>query len=750
MEAVVKRLGLAIFATSILTSAFLLFAVQPMFAKLVLPRLGGAPAVWAVSMCVFQALLLAGYAYSHLLGSLRSTGLSAGLHVGVLICAFVALPVGLPATLGPAPAEGAVPWLVGALVLGVGLPFFALAGNAPLLQAWFARLGHAASADPYFLYAASNAGSLGALIAYPLVIEPFLPLHQLSRAFTFGFLLLVGLIVLCGAIAARHGHAAPPQPTAGADEVGERTPRWRERATWLGLSLVPSALLVAFTTFITTDLASAPLLWVVPLALYLATFIAVFRERPLPPRPLVQGLQPLLVAMTFFAMEWTGSLSWALAAVAGLLAFVASALVCHRLLYEHRPAPRRLTEFYLWMSAGGVLGGLFSALLAPLLFTNVFEFPLLLAIATGIGAGLTGRRRMLAVVAFVAAATIVLKLAALGISKHPGVWSPDHKLLAVALLAATLALASRWPAVRLGAAAALVLAVVLLPERNQPLHVVRNFFGTHRVVASPGGTIHVLYHGTTVHGLQLMRMPPGSGARPLPLAYYHPKGPLARGLALAREIAGGARQPLRIGIVGLGTGAMACYSQPGDRWRFFEIDPAVAHIATTPRLFSYLASCLSAPDIVLGDARLTLARENRASFDYLMIDAFSSDAIPVHLLTVEALKLYADRITPDGIVALHLSNQNLDLPPIVEAGLAQLDGFGGVYAQGEGGGGALPSQVVLLSRNAAALKRAMTLPGARRLGPPTTAPWTDDHSDIVRPLIRRFRLKLGQGTPGRG
>jgi hypothetical protein len=739
-----QRAALATYVSTIFLSALLLFAVQPMFAKMVLPALGGAPAVWAVSMCFFQALLLLGYAYAHLLDRYVPLRLALPLHVAVLALALVVLPIAMPARAAGGAADSAYFHLIAILAAGVGLPFFALAANAPLLQAWFSRAGHSRSADAYFLYRASNAGSLAALLAYPTLIEPLLPLGLQSRLWAGGFVLLGVAVAACGMLALN----AAPSSTAA---VGERkaAPRGasvgyvRVRAYWAFLAFVPSGLLVAFTTYVATDLASAPLLWVVPLAIYLATFIAAFRAQPPIGSRLLTILQPLTVALTLVLMEWDAGFAWVLSCLAGTLAFSVTSLICHRELYERRPDTENLTDFYLWLSVGGALGGIFSALLAPHVFSNVLEFPLLLGV--GMLCRLTWRWRAgrqnwpLLLLALAAATALVVFAAYLA----PWSWTPFLRFYVLAGLGAAL-IGTLWsPIFEQAATLALVLALALLPNGNKPVHVARSFYGTHKVVEPPGGAFRLLLHGVTLHGAQRIAPDPAR-TRPLPLTYYHPSGPLARGALLARLAGGGPTQPLRVGVIGLGTGAMACHSLEGDRWRFFELDPEVISIASNPAYFTYLSVCQPDAAIVAGDARLTIAREPAASFDYLVVDAFSSDAIPIHLLTVEAIELYAGLVSERGILAIHVSNRNLDLPPVVESNISRISGLEGVYAQGETGGGAIRSQVILVAKDASILAPALAWPKSRRLDSPTVRPWTDDYSDVMSPFVRRLRAKVGE------
>src|SRR5262245_18359670 len=698
------------YATTLALSAMLLFSVQPMVAKMLLPVLGGAPATWAVSLCFFQALLLLGYAYAHLLGSRLSTRWSLLTHACLCVAALATLPIGLPADLAP-PEGNPYLWLLAMLAAVSGLPFFALSANAPLLQLWFGRTGHRDSTDPYFLYAASNAGSLLALLAYPVLIEPLLALSWQSRVWSATFLLLIVAIGGCGLIALARAGACPVLPGRSDGEPQARL-AWDARLAVISLAFVPSGLLVAYTTYLTTDLASAPLLWVLPLALYLATFIATFRKRPLCKQRLLLALQPLAVAGALAAWEWKGDYSWATSALLGLLGFLLTSLICHAQLYRRRPATGQLTDFYLSISLGGVLGGGFAALLAQLLLSNTLEFPLLLGLGMlarpQLWCTLQSRRGRLRLGLGLAAAVGLVFLINLLLANDILLKAhSDLRLQIVCGLGLAAVAAGRWPQLATSALAAMIVASATLPSASAPVYATRSFFGTHRVVDSAGGGWRLLMHGTTVHGIQQNRSGVALVSRMTPLAYYHPSGPLAQGLQLARaaraaRVARAAAQPaqpgeaaseapMRVGIIGLGTGAMACYAAPGDRWRFYEIDPAVVHIASTPSLFRYLSRCLPEAEIVLGDARLTLARESDGVFDYLLIDAFSSDAIPIHLLTVEALRLYLSKLSEHGILALHVSNQNLDLPPVLEANLSTLAAASGIYVEGQRGSGALAS-----------------------------------------------------------
>jgi hypothetical protein len=743
-----KRMGprslLAAFTLTIFLSAVLLFSVQLLVARMVLPVLGGAPGTWAVSLCFFQAMLLLGYAYAHALVAFARAPAALGLHALVLITALVALPITLPALSAP-PQANAYLWLLGVLARMVALPFFALSASAPLLQAWFRASGHARSADPYFLYAASNAGSLAALLAYPFLIEPLLPLTRQRAIWAVGFCIVASLLFLCGLIVLARSPAPtagprPASPDAWPNSQPDLEPiSWRARAQWAILAFVPSGLLVAFTTYLTTDLASAPLLWVIPLAGYLATFVFVFRDRAASSEKVLLALQPAAVAGVLVASEARDAFSWALAAALGFIAFLITALLCHAQLYKSRPDAARLTGFYLWLSLGGVCGGVFAALIAPLLFSDVLEFPLLLLLGMACRPALrrAGRSRLALLALLVTGCAGILLVGRL-IANDVIANTPSTRLYVLAALGLAVLAAQPLPRLQLAAMAALVLGVASLPYASAPVFTTRSFFGTHRVVDTVGGTYRLLLHGTTLHGIQRNGK---TGERPTPIGYYYAGSPMARSIELARAAAGGER-PLQIGIVGLGSGALACYALPGEQWRFFEIDAAVARIATNPAFFHSLSRCTPDAKIVLGDARLTLARQPAGSFDLLILDAFSSDAIPVHLLTVEALSLYERLLAAHGILALHISNQNLDLPPVVAANLALLPDLHAIYAEGERGATALASQVILVSRQAEAIAPALQLPHARWLDVGTVRPWTDDYCDILSAMVRRLAHKL--------
>lgn len=743
------RMVLGVFAATLFLSAALLFSVQPVFAKLVLPTLGGSPSVWAVAMCFFQATLLGGYCYAHLLNRHFGPRQALLCHLVLLAAALATLPFGLPAGAGAPPPDGAYLWLVGVLTLGVGLPFFAVAANAPLLQAWFARTGHPDAADPYFLYGASNLGSLLALLAYPVLLEPLLGLRDQSAAWTGGFAVLTAAILACGVllIARRRADRGP----AALSATDARRPlAWSTRLHWLALAMVPSGLLVAYTTHLTTDLASAPFLWVIPLAVFLATFIAVFRERPLIPESWSLALQPLAVAVAGLGLVAPGTTdaAWALHMAAGFAAFLTTTLVCHRALYLRRPESARLTEFYLWMSLGGVLGGILAAIAAPQLFDSVLEYPLLLVagllLRPGVAQAFRDRSERTAGLRLggslgLAGIAVVALYAAEVLS-----FAKAERLLAATVLVAGLATLAhlRRPARLAGAALALGLTLTALSPNLAEGFSVRSFFGVHRVIETPDGKFRLLGHGTTVHGAQRLLDDAGAPvSAPDPATYYYPGGPLARAVAAARVAADGGDRSLQFGVVGLGAGSLLCYAEPGESWRFFEIDAVVERIARNPAHFSFMSRCGPETPVVIGDARLTLQNEPIFGYDFLLIDAFSSDVVPVHLLTQEALELYLSRLAPSGVLALHISNRHMDLEAVVAATATTVPGARAYVVSdqaGRGGFDGMRSQVVFIAKSEAALDAVRQWPDARPAQPAGVRPWTDDYSDVLGAIRRKY------------
>ena len=732
-----------LYAVAVFVAAWLVFWVQPLGVRGVLPVLGGSPAVWNTAMVFFQAALLGGYALAHLLAR-RATPAGQLVVLGCL-WAGVALtaPIGELRVLGEAPA-GLPPalWLLGTLAGALGPAFVAASSLTPLVQSWLARAGAgAASADPYFLYAASNAGSAGALLAFPFLLEPFLGLERQAWAWSAAALGLAPLLYLLwrAAAAGDPGARAAKWDAAYADAPAPTRPLATTAlpvVRILALAAVPSALLLGVTRYLTTDVAAVPLLWIVPLALYLATFVHAFARRSLvPQRLLARLLAPALIALVILYLANRTLLALGLV---HLFVFALAALYCHGALARLRPPAADLTRFYLLVSTGGLIGGMLVALVAPLVFSDVHEYPLALAaVAALLPAARVRLRRGHYAAAAVALGVVVAGLATLlGGTSDAGVdgLSPIAFGACAALIAlaapALLVLRAR-PALLAGALAAVFLVPTGIARSTGDDHIARErtFFGVYRVVESGG--LRAFHHGTTLHGAE-RHLPDGTvDSR---ITYYGPGTPYAEVAAsLARR-----PDPLVLGIAGLGTGSLACFARPGDEVRIYEIDPAVVRLAREH--FAALRTCAPDAAIAVGDARLELAREE-AAFDFLALDAFTSDAIPVHLLTLEAFRSYLRVLAPEGILAVHISNRHLDLEPVVAA-IAARTGLAGRlkrYSAPEElaeSKAATSSHLVVLARDEGTLEALDLDAGWVPLGAPDRVRvWTDDYASIV-PLLR--------------
>ncbi len=726
---------LPLFAGTIFLSAALLFVVEPMAAKLILPLLGGSPAVWNTCMVFFQAMLLAGYLGAHLLGKLRPRVQT--LLYAALLCAPILLSsfthrliVASPRELAEPNPAAPITWALLALAFMVGAPFLLLSAAAPLLQRWFSATPHPSAKDPYFLYAASNAGSMLGLLGYPLLVEPWLTLTDQRRAWSVAFGILAVLIALCGTVACSRATNAGTSVANPVNAAPSSPPTPRTRALWLILALVPSSLTLGVTQFLSTDVAAVPLVWVVPLAIYLLTFILAFSGPRAPRAESVSKLLPfavVAVAMTFFIRGYHLP-AFAFFAL-HLAALLLAALLCHARLAALRPSAQYLTEFYLIVALGGVLGGCFNTLLAPLLFRSVAEYPVAL-----IGACLlrppppAGHPRAplrlaidLALVVIIALVVTFIEPIGDALGLPNGAWKLALGLGAPAVLCYLLA--PRRLSFALGASTLVAASVLLADADGRIVRRERSFFGIYRVQRNQWFT--KLVHGTTDHGMQAIDDPRS------PLTYYHRESPIGQ---VFRAL-GDTLLFDRVGLVGLGAGSLAAYGRPGQRMTFHEIDPAVARIAQDSSLFTYLRDCKAAYDIALGDGRLTMAAAPEHEYGLIVLDAFSSDAIPMHLMTLEALDLYLSRLRPHGLIAFHISNQFLDLAPIVarlasERGLSVLDQRHDVSEKEMRATGWYSSSWMLLAR--AREDFGPLLKDPRWLKPPPPGPlWTDDYSNIL-------------------
>lgn len=736
-----------LFALAIFTSASLVFVVQPMATKLVLPMLGGSPSVWNTAMVFFQAALLAGYGYAHLLQKVKSLKAQALIHLALLLLAALFLPLRITGLLGEPDTTAPIGWLLAVLAISVGAPFAVLSATAPLLQAWFARLraDKPGGDNPYVLYAASNLGSFLALIAYPILIEPTLSLSGQRWSWTGGYLLFIGMIALLTVLAARRGRGVAEAPV-----LPEAAPvTWTQRLTWVLLAAAPSSLMLGVTAHLSTDVASAPFLWVVPLALYLLTFVIAFSARPFITPSIALILQAAAAAVCIWLLPFqTNNLLFMFGI--HLLAFFLTALVCHQALAERRPAPARLTEFYLMLSLGGVVGGAFTALLAPMIFQTVIEYPLVLVLAALARPWNRNRTEpqhwmlLMVIVPLVLLPGVVYHLA----STNPWVYerfSLEHARIASHVLFGTAAICAFLIRDRallfMGALAMIAMGSHAVSSRYDWRHTERSFFGVMRVAVQPGpdlgGEVRFLMHGTTLHGAQ----PINPEFACTPTLYYAPSTPIGQ-VTLTKQAGSPATT---IGVVGQGSGAMAGYVRPGDRMTFFEIDPMVDRLSRDPDWFTFIDGCAKAPiDTVLGDARLTLEKEPSGKYDVLLIDAFTSDSVPTHLLTVEALQTYLRVVKPDGVVILHLSNRNLE---IVQPSVAAARAAGGhdlhqlFYERDD-----VPdmteasTEALILSPTEEGIAPYRNDSRWGREPDTSTRPWTDDYVNLFGALWRDMML----------
>jgi SAM-dependent methyltransferase len=754
IEAQSTRLAPPLFAFAIFSSAALVFLVEPMIAKLILPQLGGSAAVWNTCMVFFQLCLLLGYGYAHLVQRLGSLRRQIIVHLALLALAALTLPLRVTEALGQPDPSHPIVWLLGVLAISIGAPFAVLSATAPLLQAWYARVraGQPDAQNPYVLYAASNLGSFAALLAYPVIVEPLMRLSDQRVLWTCGYLLFVAVLVGLAWLSWRASDEAAAPRLAATSQVS-----WRERAVWVLLAAAPSSLMLGVTQHLSTDIASAPFLWVIPLALYLLTFVIAFQDRPVLPPDYVLFLQAIAVSVCAAFLPFN-SWNWIVLWLLNLSAFFMTALMCHQALAARRPPPDRLTEFYLWLAVGGVLGGSFNALLAPLIFNTVREYPLVLVLAClarpwGLKRRIQSTDIVCVVIAVVTsflcwALFALLKaepdlLSALTF-KSIGMTNPwlnaeviAHLLLAMAGLAAILV--RRRAVLFVICLAAISMGATTVAGRYHWVDGERSFFGVLRTAdytdAPLKSDVLMLLHGTTLHGAQAKSGP----YRCHPMLYYAPTTPIGQAVQTVQK-----RGPANIGVVGLGTGALAAYTRPGDRITYYEIDPAVLKFAFNPNHFAYTTLCARGQvDMpVMGDARLSLQKEPENRFDILVVDAFSSDSVPTHLLTEEAMRGYLRVMKPGGVVLLHLSNRNLEIDSPAIAGTRAIGApaLHQFYVERVG-----PNKSAMWEASTDALIFSATPEGLkdfeaderwRKPGKPKTAPWTDDYTNLIGALWR--------------
>lgn len=696
--------GMALYALTIFLGAFLLFLVQPLIGKFILPWFGGSPGVWTTCLLFFQTLLLAGYAYAHFTSTRLRPKTQATVHLVLLLLALAWLPI-IPGTeWKPGPADEPTRRILLLLTATLGLPYLLLSATGPLVQRWF-HLAHP-DQSPYRLYALSNIGSLLALFAFPFVFEPLTTRTQQAWGWSIALTLFVAL---CGVVAWRIRRLDPAAPelantvdvatAAAADAAAEaEKPSLGQKFYWLALPAVASTLLVATTTKLCTDVAVIPFLWVLPLALYLLSFILSFDHSRWYHRGVFAGLFVIAGAIIAYLLTTAthAEIIWQIIGYSASL-FVAC-MLCHGEVYRQRPTPRYLTSFYLSLSIGGACGGLFVGVIAPLLFKDYFELQIgYWGLAYLVAAlCLLQRSREIAVgsLAGSAVAAVLLPLFAMshsgtGLLEHAAAYGraargfyTEHvwwaAAMAVVLAWSTFSLwrqrAREWTANLAGLPLVLtallgaVFFVQMTGNKENLIEASRNFYGTLKVRDyGEAGTLshnYLLSHGITTHGLQFAKEPYELWAT----SYYGASSGVGRAIDLTEPATGGRH----IGLVGLGVGTITAYGMPGDRMRIYEINHEVLRLAR--ERFTFLAKTAADVKIVMGDARLSMeneiAHDSPQGFDVLALDAFSSDAIPVHLLTVEAFELYLKHMKPDGVIAVHISNRYLDLRPVVE-GLAK-------------------------------------------------------------------------------
>ena len=739
-----------LFSVTLFISAGLLFWIQPLIAKTLLPVLGGAPAVWNTCLLFFQSLLLLGYLYAIASISLLSLRAQAAVHVFLILLTAIYLfrsSVHAP-VLSALPQHNPTIWLLETLLVSVGLPFFIISSSSPLFQSWFSRLRHRRAVDPYFLFAASNAGSLIALVAFPLVLEPSSGVSEQHQLWRVGFVVLVTLtcvIVLAlkplASVSIDATRYKEPSSAIESDS-NNKLPVFR-RLRWLALSFAPSSLMIGVTTYITADVAAVPLLWVIPLALYLLTFVLAFTKKQFAsPASMNRLMIVAALIATLILSSGATEPAWALI-LANLGFFFVAAMMCHRQLANDRPSVTHLAEYYLWIAIGGALGSFFNVLIAPMLFTSILEYPLAIVIACMLQRSeprdTTENRQSsfglhnnyLDIIYPLGLYLLTVSLAILVV--YLRATSSTIKVfivVGVPLIIINHFFRERPIRFALGLCAVMLASIYYSGETNRTVHVVRNFFGTTRVTTDSMGRINSLYSGNTVHGRQFV----DQSRRCEPLSYHHENGPLGQVMAVSNA----APANSRVAVIGLGVGAMASYSKPAQEWTFYEINPDVINIARNSQYFTYLQNCASGSlSVVEGDARLNLQNAHEGYYGLIVLDAFSSDAIPVHLVTQQALDLYLSKLAEGGILAFHISNRSLNLKPIL-AGLAESRkliciGFDDLKASSLEGKD--PSQWVVMARSSPEISNLSINSQWERLnGRKGERVWSDDFSNILRAI----------------
>lgn len=720
-----------LFSLTLFLSAALLFLMEPMFAKMTLPVLGGTSAVWATCMLFYQAMLLAGYAFANVVTRRLSYLRQSQLFLVLAFATLIILPFSFPADRVPPVGRNPIPWLLMILVGAVGLPFFVMSTIAPTLQKWFEGIGHERSGDPYFLYAASNVGSMLGLLSYPILIEPRFRLAEQARLWEFGYVALVILMIVC-AITLR---GAPRKNNSDSTytlrrEAPTPAPVFRERLLWIALAFVPSSLMLGVTTVLTTEIPPIPLLWVLPLAVYLLSFILVFSTKPIISSDGFSESFPIVLLAAILPVLLKASLPLFVDIAINLIMLFVVAMACHGELAKRRPPVEHLTGFYLWIALGGVLGGLFNGVIAPLAFNTVLEFPLVLICAALLRQVMmpeVKRKRFhwldVALPLALGALTILLIRIPRKFGIEPGL--VFHLIAFGPPLLLCLSFSKRPYRFVLGFVVLVVAANSYTGAYQHILSTQRSFYGINRVANDDSGQYRVLFSGQTIHGIQSLS-PERSRE---PLSYFSHASPIGQIFSAMS----GSEVLKEVGIAGLGAGSIACYETPGEEFTFYEIDPVVVRIARDPRYFTFLRDCAPQARVVLGDARISLKSAPDHHFGMIIVDVFGGDSIPIHLLTRQAVQLYLSKLDAHGIIVIHISNRYLRLQDVVgnlanDAGLV-------AYLQEDKttvGSGRIPSTWSFMARNNNDIGTLCTDPRWIALKPdPRAKVWTDDYSSVL-------------------
>lgn len=731
----------AVYTLTSILSAFLVFFIQPVAAKLALPSLGGIPAVWNGCMLFFQTMLLLGYMYAHGLSKWCKTKHQPYLHMALLLITVSLFPLSFDGAQGIDPAHAPMQWLMALLFYSLALPFFTISASAPLLQKWFAQTDHPNAHNPYFLYAASNIGSMSALLTYPVVIEPLLHLQQQISIWQIG----IGALVLCFAVVSFFVLRKSKKTTHTIDDSLKETITWGVRLRWLVLSMVPASLLYGVTAYITTDIASAPLLWLLPLTFYLITFIAVFASRPRGIDLMLKLHLPVVLVLIILTM-----LKLVNSNVILPLHFFGAIVIIwaiHGLLSRSKPSAHHLTEFFLWMSLGGVMGGAFNTLAAPLLFDSISEYwiAILASVLLRYNSLATIRddaKRSLRYILPLAVITIIIVVAGNEMDAAAAFDTPpleSQLLKALYASCATLLAYGAYRAFRTNYIALTVCLFLLASTCFTLTNVLgnmdvvlqaRSFFGAYEVRNTE--TMRQFYHGTTLHGIQIHKDP----ERLIPKAYYSQLGDV-----FAKIPSQIADEPFA--LMGLGAGTIACYTRENQTMDAYEIDSLVVDIAADPSYFTYMRDCPGKKNVILGDARLNLKRQPNEKYGIMIMDAFSSDAVPAHLLTTQAMAMYAQKLKPNGIIAFHISNRHLELRYVLAA-VTQKLGLHSAYLRStpKDDPYTFSSLWVVITKDAKLMDTFLVDGWTQLPQTPERMAWTDDFSNLL------FTFRFMQGHLG--